>query len=140
MFYRTAKQTLESRTLSSRTPELALIEAEWLVLGVLLLGLLAVPAVTAAGTSPDRWSAARTLGVVRRRMRHGHRRGRSWSVSLTRELSACRQDASARRGPKTTRRWPRKKTESPPQPPKLRPATPRQRLLAQQLATKVIVV
>jgi hypothetical protein len=140
VFYRTAKQTLESATLKSRTPALALAEAEWLVLSVLLLGLMAIPAVTAAGTSPERWSAAQTLSVVRRRMRHGHRRGRSWSRCLEHDLVHCRQDEARRRGPKSIRRWPRKKTESPPKPPKVRPATAQQRHRAKQLAATVMIV
>ncbi len=140
VFYRTAKQTLESATLKSRTPDLALAEAEWLSLGVLLLGLMAIPAVTAEGTSADQWSAAQALSVVRRRMRHGHRRGRSWSRSLLRDLARCRQDRATRRGPKSIRPWPKKKTESPPKPPKVRAATEHQRRRAKRLAAKVILV
>lgn len=134
VFYRTAKRTLESATLRSRTPELALAEAEWLVLSVLLLGLMAIPAVMEGGTRPEHWSAAQTLCVVRRRMRHGHRRGRSWSRHLQRDLANCRQDRATRRGPKAIRSWPRKKKESPPKPPKVRPATEQQRDRAKQLA------
>lgn len=140
VFFRSAKQTLESRTLKSRTPGLARAEAEWLVLSVFLLGALAAQALAAVRTPPHRWSAAEAVRVVRRRMRHGHKRGGRWRGRLGRELAGCVVDRRPRRGPKRTRRHPAKKRDEPPRPPKVRPATARERRRSQRLAAENMLV
>ncbi|MFH5806530.1 IS4 family transposase [Alienimonas sp. DA493] len=140
VFFRTAKQTLRSRTLRSRNPARALCEAEWLILSVLLLGLLTAGAVAAAGGDPAGWSPARSLKTVRRRLRHAVRRGGRWTRQIKSELAACVIDRRPRRGPKRPRDRPQKKHDRPPRPPKLRPATTAERQRAQELAaTKLLL-
>lgn len=140
VFFRSAKQTLDSRTLESRTPGLALAEAEWLVLSVFLLGALAVRVLAAGPTPPARWSAAAAARVVRHRMRHGRRRGGRWRRRLERDSAGCVVDRRPRHGPKRTRRRPGKKTDQPPLPPKVRPATARERRRAKQLTAGTMLV
>ncbi|MGE4003024.1 MAG: hypothetical protein AB7I48_22770, partial [Planctomycetaceae bacterium] len=48
-------------------------------------------------------------------------------------LLLARTDDDQRRSPKQTREWPRKKNDKPPQPPKLRTATPQEIQKAKQL-------
>ena len=140
VFFRTAEQTLQSRSLRSRTPLRALCEAEWLIPSVLLLGLLTAGAVAAAGGEASAWSPARSLETVRRRLRHAVRRGGRWTRRLRDELAACVIDRRPRRGPKRPRDRPQKKHDRPPRPPKLRPATSTERQRAQDLAaTKLLL-
>ena len=140
VFFRTAKQTLASRSLRSRNPARALCEAEWLILSVLLLGLLTAGAIAAGGGEASAWSPARGLKTVRRRLRHATRRGGRWTRRLAAELAACVIDRRPRRGPKRPRDRPQKKHDRPPRPPKLRPATPAERQRAQELAaTKLLL-
>ena len=133
VFFRTAKQTLQSRSLRSRNPERALCEAERLILSVLLLGLLTAGAIAAGGGEASSWSPARSLQTVRRRMRHAARRGGRWTRRIKDELAACVIDRRPRRGPKRPRDRPQKKHDRPPRPPKLRPATPSERQRATEL-------
>ena len=140
VFFRTAEQTLQSRSLRSRNPDRALCEAERLILSVLLPGLLTAGAVDAAGGAPASWPPAASLRVVRRRVREASRRGRQWSRRIVGELAACVIDRRPRRGPKRPRGRPQKKHDRPPRPPKLRPATPTERQRAQELtATKLLL-
>lgn len=139
VFFRTAKQTLESRKLKSRAPDLVLAEAGWLPLSVFLLGALTIHAQPKRGRnrmSCGDWSAAKTRRVVCHRIRHHARRGGRWTKSITTELRACRRDAYQRRRPKSVRRHPQKKKERPPNPPILRSATPSEQQRAQSLKKK----
>ena len=125
--FRTLKQTLEGRTLRSRTPGRALAEAEWPVLSLWLLGALAGPAVRSAGKEASAWSPAGTAKVVRRRMRFADRSGGRWARGLTADLAACAIDRRPRRAAKQRFRHPQKKIGRPPTPPEVRPAEPAER-------------
>lgn len=122
--YRSYKQTLARRRLLSRTPTMCLLESQWTMLGLWLLGLLCVRQLTAKKLEPACWSTARARDVVREAMRHPHRNHRR--NYLVDRLSAAIQDRYRRIHPKDARNYPRKKREKPPGPPKIKPATSRQ--------------
>jgi hypothetical protein len=125
--YRSYKQTLDRRVLKSRTPANCLVEAQWTMIGLWLLGLLCT---RRQGANPRRWSPASARNVVRRALRQATcRRGRSLDQQLR---SACR-DRYVRRRPKAARNYPQKKRERPPGPPKIKSASAKQRQQAQQL-------
>lgn len=130
--YRSYKQTLARRTLKSRTPETCLLEAELTLLGLWLLGLMSVGPLTQAGHTPQDWSVARSRDAVRRALRNAKPRTRT-RPHLRRELAAAVKDPYRRTRPKTARNYPRKKTEKPPGPPHVKPATPIQIKRAQHL-------
>lgn len=126
--YRSYKQTLGRRTMKSRTPATCLLESQWTMLGLWLLGLLCVTEQLRSQRNPRRWSTALARDAVRCAMR--------------RPLSPCRRrhladqlrdavhDSYVRLRSKAARNYPRKKREKPPGPPKIKPATPRQIRLA----------
>jgi hypothetical protein len=143
--YRSYKQTLDRRTLLSRTPATCLVEAQWTLLGLWLLGLLCVSRQSSPNTQqrhdePRRWSPAKARDAVRRAVRFSTQRpgrGRSRRVSLGAALRQARHDAYVRRRSKTARNYPRKKKEKPPGPPKIKPATARQTRQAARLREKL---
>jgi len=122
VFHRSYKQTLRHRALLSRTAATCLAEAEWALLGLWLLGLLAAPRVVEAGGDPRRVSVAKARDAVRRALRRG--RPRRGAVRLDRELAAAQGDRCRRLSYKGSRDYPRKKKEKPPGSPKIRAATP----------------
>ncbi len=63
--FRTFKQTLGRRKMRSRTPERALRELDWSLVGLWLVQLLAIREQIALGIPPSRSSAAQTLNVLR---------------------------------------------------------------------------
>jgi hypothetical protein len=134
--YRSYKQTLDRRTLLSRTPATCLLEAQWTMLGLWLLGLLCVSRQPPE-SEPRRWSPAQARDAVRRAVRFSGRRKDRRRVSLDAALARARHDGYKRRRSKTARSYPRKKRERPPGPPKLKPATPHQVRLAARLRDKL---
>jgi hypothetical protein len=135
VFYRSAKQTLQRRRLLSRTPETCQAEAQWVVAGVWLLGLMAVRQQLHRGLEPRNWSAAKARDAVRSAMRRsGSRSGRYASLSTA--LVAAVKDAYIRSGSKQARNYPRKKREKPPGPPIIKPATALEQKQAKELRTK----
>ncbi len=135
VFYRSCKQTLEHRRRLSRTPETCQAEAQWLLLGVWLLGLMTVRVQIARRLQPHQWSVAKARNVVRRVLRFaGHRS--CHRLDFKDALAAARHDTYTRHGPKAARNYPRKKRETPPGPPKIQPATTHEQKLAKQLRSK----
>lgn len=115
--FRTLKQTMGHRTMLSRSPERAAMELHWAVVGQALLEAMAVE----AQGNPDHVSPAEAQRVVRTAMRKGRQRCRSgW---LQNALAHATRDNYIRRRPKTSRDYPRKKTQKPPGHPKRRPAS-----------------
>jgi len=133
--YRSYKQTLDRRTMKSRTPAMCLCENQWTILGLWLLGLLCVRQQLSVGRNPRRWSTALARNVVRYALRRPQRRCRRGQ--FTRQLRDAQHDSYARRHAKDARNYPRKKREKPPRPPKIKPATPRQIQRAQRFRTKL---
>jgi Transposase DDE domain len=135
VFFRSCKQTLERRTMRSRTAESAQCELTWSVFGVWLLGLMSVAGMIERGQDPLRWSVAKARQRVRQAMRQaGKARLRGRPRTLLEELAAARQDGYVRRGSKKARNWPRKKQEKPPGAPKIKVATSQQRKSAERFA------
>lgn len=129
IFFRSAKQTLERRTMRCAAPEQAMLELHGTMIGMVLLGLMSVTGIIARGKDPLGWSVAAALKTVHRAMgRPRHR-----AAAVIHELGVCVKDTYQRHHPKTKRTWARKKTESPPGHPAVRRATRAERLEAQSL-------
>lgn len=125
VFHRHSKQTLEHRRLASASPRRALLEMEWIMVGLLLLGLLAARELLARGHDPLALSMAAALRAVRR-VQHRPELRQS-PGALRRVLGRCVKDQYIRTNKKTSRPWPRKKKCKPPGRPAVRPATPAER-------------
>jgi len=123
VFYRSYKQTLQRRTLKSRTAATSLAECQWTVLGLWLLGLLTVSRIVATRANPRAWSVARSRDLVRQALRNEWPRRRP-RRRLRESLAQALIDNYQRRGDKAARNYPRKKKEKPPGPPRIEPPTP----------------
>lgn len=114
--FRSIKQTLQRRRLRSGSPEAAVVELTWAVLGLWVLGAITVAAQLRRGADPLAWSVALARKIVRRSLRR-----RFWPArddgALVRELAVAVRDVYPRPGSKAARDWPHKKTEKPPGPP-----------------------
>lgn len=132
VFYRSYKQTLERHTLLSRKSQTCLVEAEWTLLALWLLGLMSVSQIIERGQDPHQWSVAKSRNVVRRALR-GAKPRRRQRPNLRRDLGLALKDNYQRHSSKASRNYPRKKREKPPGPPRIQPATPLQIRRAQNL-------
>jgi hypothetical protein len=121
VFYRSYKQTLQRRKLLSRTAPTCVVESQWTLLGLWLLGLLTVSRIIAAGGNPKAWSVAASRELVRQALRNEHPR-RQPRQRLGDLLAAALKDNYQRLSDKTARNYPRKKKEKPPRPPKIKTA------------------
>jgi hypothetical protein len=139
VFYRSFKQTLQRRKLLSRTAAACLVESQWTLLGLWLLGLLTVSKIVATGDNPKRWSVAASRDLVRQAIRNEPPR-RGPGHSLGKRLAGALLDNYQRTSVKTARNYPRKKREKPPGPPKIKPAGPAERKRAARLKPPRIVL
>ncbi|MFA6135417.1 MAG: IS4 family transposase [Phycisphaerae bacterium] len=119
VFYRSLKRTMERHKMHSTSPDKALVELDWALAGLWMLGLLTVQRMIRRRGDPMQWSVAQSLRVVRRVMSG---RGSRQAAQGLYALSQAVKDTYRRRGSKKARNWPHKKTESPPGPPKIRTA------------------
>jgi hypothetical protein len=123
VLFRSIKQTMQLRKARSWTPQASVQELRWGMIGVWMLGLMAlnqqVPTDRQATNTPAVWSAAKTLRVIRRAIGGSMGRGPSLA-SLLREAV---RDGYERRGSKKAIDWPHKKREKPPGNPRRRQAT-----------------
>jgi Transposase DDE domain len=126
VYHRSFKQTLDRRKLLSRTPATCLAEAQAIVLGTWLLGLMSMLSEQQPTCNPRTWSVARSRDAVRRAMRDQHPQGRraKTRTMLKKILAQAVADSYVRQGSKTARNYPRKKKEKPPGAPKIKTATP----------------
>lgn len=131
VFFRSFKQTLQQRKMRSQAPESALLELHWALVALLLLGLMSVEALVAAGHDPLGLSVAMALRVVRLSMQTPRRWRRRGDLRVL--LAKAVKDGYRRRGSKKARDWPHKKRESPPGVPKIRKATRNERSRAQRI-------
>lgn len=129
LFYRDTKQTLGHDGVQSRIPTNSYMEMTWALLSVWVLKLMTLRQIDVTNVEPRRVSVAQARDVVRRAMRN-HPRLR---LSLAEMLAACQIDPYARTTSKASRGYPRKKRHKPPQPPKIKLATQKQRQLTQSL-------
>lgn len=123
VFFRSLKQTLQRRTLKSRTATTCQTECQWTMLGLWLLGLMTVSRIVATGGNPRAWSVARSRDLVRQALRNERPR-RGPRRPLRESLAEALIDDYPRRGDKTARNYPRKKSEKPPGPPRIEPPRP----------------
>ena len=134
VFYRSLKQTLSRRKMRSGAPRQAKMELAWAVMGLWVLSLRSVQAITAAHKTPHSLSIALALRQVRRAIA-----GRLPRYSrLEKLLAAAVKDRYVRRGPKSARDWPHKKNDKPPGAPQIVIATAEQRQKAEQLARNTL--
>jgi hypothetical protein len=131
ILFRTIKHTMQLRKAHAWTPDASAQELEWGMMGVWLLGLMALQQQQADGTepSPRRWSAAETLRIVRRAIHGSLGRG----PSLAARLREAVRDGYRRRGCKSAVDYPRKKREKPPGDPRRRRASRQEVRAARQL-------
>jgi hypothetical protein len=130
--FRSVKQTFGKRKLKSRTPENALVELEWSLVGLWFIQLLAAKEQIKLECPPKRSSVAMALRTIQEAMR-------SWySVvpnkhSLSKQLSQAITDDYQRWRPKAARYKPDYKDWPTRGKPKLKKATAAQRMLFKQL-------
>jgi len=134
VYDRSFKQTFDHKTLRSRTPSTSLVEQAWHVFSLWALQLMTARQLIQAGRAPASWSAAKARRLVRQLLRQAASGKTSPpSSSFRQQLQKAGQDAYQRKSQKETRVWPRKKQQKPPGPPKIHPATAKQRQQAKQL-------
>jgi hypothetical protein len=121
VFYRSYKQTLQRRKLLSRTAPTCLVESQWTLLGLWLLGLMTVSRIVARRGDPKRWSVAASRDLVRQALRNEHPRRRA-RQTFQEALAEALVDSYQRHSNKAARNYPRKKKEKPPGPPKIKTA------------------
>jgi hypothetical protein len=140
VYHRSFKQTLQRRVLLSRTPDTCLAEAQWIVLGLWLLGFMQIMPGIPRRRSPRKWSVARSRDAVRRAMRNARPSGRRAPrhVGLPQALARAVIDDYVRQGSKAARNYPRKKQEKPPGPPKIKPAQAKEIQLAKRFPPPII--
>src|SRR5262249_20783778 len=123
VLFRSIKQTMQLRKARSWTPQASVQELHWGMIGVWVLGLMALKEQVRAGPhtsgSPAAWSPAKTRRVIRRASRGWMGRGPSLALLLRQAV----HDGYRRRGNKKAIDWPHKKRETPPGNPKRRRAT-----------------
>lgn len=112
VFFRSFKQTFGRRKLRSDSPDNALLELDWSLLGLWMVYLMAVAEVIEQGESPHRVSVAGALGAIRTVLRDYR-----WRPDLGKDLAsllgAALIDAYDRKSTKASRNYPRKKNEKP---------------------------
>jgi len=116
--FRTLKQTLGRRKMRCAAPAQARLELHATLLGLTLLGLMAVRGLVARGVDPLRLSPASAL----RTFRAWWTRTAGTVRALLHELSECVRDGYRRTSPKTAWRWAHKKNPPRIQPPVVIPA------------------
>lgn len=126
--FRSLKQTLARRKMRSASPVNARMELQWAAIGLWMLALLGVRAISAAGHGPRSLSLAGVLAAVR-----GARLRPTADRTLKQRLRRAVQDGYQRRGRKRAYRWPHKKNPPPPGTPTITTATERQVQAAQRL-------
>lgn len=128
--FRTLKQTMAKRKMLSDAPHKAQVELDWAMVGLWLLGLMAVEQQQGKDEA-FRWSAAQALGVIRRAMSVPWRRPPAGG--LRHLLSQACGDTYRRLCPKASRNYPHKKNQKGCTAARIRTATRTERLLAQEL-------
>lgn len=112
VFFRSLKQTFGRRKLRSTSPDNALLELDWSLVGLWTVCLMAVARAIDGGESPHRVSAAGALGAVRTVMRDYRWRPEP-GEDLATLLGDALIDTYVRHGSKASRNYPRKKQERP---------------------------
>ena len=122
VFFRSFKQTFGRRKLRSDSPDNALLELDWSLVGLWMVYLMAVAEVIEQGESPHRVSVAGVLSAIRTVMRD-YRWRPDPGEDLTSLLGQALIDSYVRHRSKTSRNYPRKKNEKPAGKPVIQPAS-----------------
>lgn len=109
VFFRTFKQTFHRRKLRSHTAENAKLEAEWSLVALWAVCLLAQREIARVGRDPCRLSAAGAIRAVQRVMGEYRSRPETREDSLTWMLRNALQDDYERTASKTARDYPTKR-------------------------------
>jgi hypothetical protein len=133
------KQTFGHFRVASRTPATCYLEMRWAMLGAWLLALMTGREVVARRGDPRRLSPAAARNVVRRVLRGQPPHPRS-KQALSRVLAGCLIDQYERHHSKASRNYPRKKHQTPPNPPIIKLPTTAQLHKAKQLTPIVLLV
>lgn len=113
LLYRTLKQVMGRGKMLSGAPARAMVELDWSVVGLWMIGLMNAQACGDLA----RLSPAQTLRALRAAMA-GRGRGKLWD-----NLARAMLDQHVRLRSRRARHWPHKKKEKPPGTPKARTAT-----------------
>jgi IS4 transposase len=109
LFFRTFKQTFGRRKLRSRKAEHAKLEAEWSLVAVWAVCLLAQREIANSGGDPHRLSPAGAIKAIQAVVRHYRNRPESPTDSLRWMLRHALQDDYQRTSSKTARSYPAKR-------------------------------
>ncbi|MFV2069284.1 MAG: transposase [Pirellulales bacterium] len=112
VFFRSFKQTFGRRKLRSDSPNNALLELDWSLLGLWAVCLLTVDQLIKQGEPPHRLSTAGALDAIRTVMRYYKWRPDP-GEDLWALLGEALTDQYVRRSSKASRNYPRKKNEKP---------------------------
>jgi hypothetical protein len=121
VLFRSFKESFEQRKLRSRAPQQSYDELHWCMVSLLLLAMMSVSALLKKKKSPSCLSITSALRIVRYSMRDYQAWRSKGDIRVL--LTTAVLDQYQRSGSKQSRDWPRQKQESPPLPPKIRPAT-----------------
>lgn len=138
VYFRHLKQTMDFTQLKSRTAENCLNEQNWRLISFWILQRISVTHHIEAGQNPRRFSAANARREIREVLQL-MQQGKS-GKSIKQRCLRMHIDSYARKGPKTTQIWPRKKNDKPPKPPKTRPAKAKEIQRAKQLGVKYLII
>ena len=134
VFFRSFKQTFGRRKLRSNSPDNALLELDWSLLGLWTVYLLGVTEAIEQNESPHRVSVAGALSAIRTVMRDYRWRPEP-SEDLASLLGKALIDSYVRKSSKTSRNYPRKKNEKPAGKPVIQAASREQVACAKELTT-----
>jgi len=109
VFFRTFKQTFGRRKLRSHTPEHAKLEADWSLIALWAVCLLAQREIAQSGGDPCRLSPAGAIKAIQEVICHYRNRPEEPQESLRWMLRNALQDDYQRTSSKTARAYPRKK-------------------------------
>jgi hypothetical protein len=112
VFFRSFKQTFGCRKLRSASPDNALLELDWSLVGLWTVYLMAIAEVIEQGELPHRVSVAGVLSAIRTVMRDYRWRPEP-GEDLASLLGQALIDPYVRKGSKASRNYPRKKNEKP---------------------------
>ncbi len=135
VFFRSFKQTFGCRKLRSASPENALLELDWSLVGLWTVYLMAIVEVIERGESPHRVSVAGVLNAIRAVMRD-YRSRPDPGEDLASLLGAALIDPYVRKGSKASRNYPRKKNEKPADKPVIESASREQVARAKELKAR----
>lgn len=135
--FRILKQTFGRTKLRSRTPDRAMVELQWSLVGMTMIQLLARKERAATGDSQCRTSMAMVLRIVRHVMQH-HAVAPHRYQRLKLRLAQAVIDAYQRTRPKGSRDYPRQKDSEAIGNPRIRAASKVQLRRLHKLTSKAV--